>query len=682
MIKDVTIGVLIIVVFVLVYFVYKYYSDKNDLIKNIQDIQNNNTLLKSKIVEINDKIILLELPGLNKNEKDNINNLKYNIDKLLDEYKVLNDNSATSLSKISQYTNDLNNLKSQLISIKDTIKTSNISNNYFTNISTQEVKDIASDLIIIINKYIENTKSIQTGLTNTNVNSSTGTTSGTTNNNTTTNTNTISQSQLIDIMNRVNTILRDYNNSGITINNYDYETLNRVITNNNAFIESINTRLDNYKVSNDNKTTNDLSKLILTEYINKRINDNLNIILDKQADKINELITINTDLKTKLTSLMEFDPSINTNTIQANDTLLNKDFSQPQTQGFSNNIYKTQGFSNNIYKTQGFSNPPNNDDITFLKNYIKSSKYSLDKGIQLLNSNFSQSTLTQDTTSKFSSINNFINLINNKIVAYNSLLNLYNTLNTNYNTLNKNIITVDTSNTYIPVDKLHGIIFLNRSITGNDKSSVLGNNRLLSIGDCLNNTADCYAYTNTYTGNFIKRNITNNIDGDMQLNKNLTDIRNTFINAGNYISSVQLINNDNIISVVNNTTDNTKANKYYNNVDILKHVLITNATINENDVTYITNDKNQAYFYYPSQTKTNNCIAQFIKTDTNTYVFDTSYSAAGAVMSQYNGSSDYLSGPPCKQFNIKSSTQKIRLVRSPDKAVYIYDPTKFDFSAL
>ena len=357
MIKDVTIGVLIIVVFVLVYFVYKYYSDKNDLIKNIQDIQNNNTLLKSKIVEINDKIILLELPGLNKNEKDNINNLKYNIDKLLDEYKVLNDNSATSLSKISQYTNDLNNLKSQLISIKDTIKTSNISNNYFTNISTQEVKDIASDLIIIINKYIENTKSIQTGLTNTNVNSSTGTTSGTTNNNTTTNTNTISQSQLIDIMNRVNTILRDYNNSGITINNYDYETLNRVITNNNAFIESINTRLDNYKVSNDNKTTNDLSKLILTEYINKRINDNLNIILDKQADKINELITINTDLKTKLTSLMEFDPSINTNTIQANDTLLNKDFSQPQTQGFSNNIYKTQGFSNNIYKTQGLAIP-------------------------------------------------------------------------------------------------------------------------------------------------------------------------------------------------------------------------------------------------------------------------------------------------------------------------------------
>ena len=68
-----------------------------------------------------------------------------------------------------------------------------------------------------------------------------------------------------------------------------------------------------------------------------------------------------------------------------------------------------------------------------------------------------QITPTQDTTSKFSSINNFINLINTKITAYNSLLNLY-------NNLNKNIITVDTSNTYIPANKLHGIIFLNREI--------------------------------------------------------------------------------------------------------------------------------------------------------------------------------------------------------------------------
>lgn len=681
MIKNIVIGILIIAVFILIYFVYIFYSDKNDLIKNIQDMQNKNILLKSKIVEINNKIILLDLPNSNKDEKDNIDNLKHNTDKLLDEYKILNNKVLLSSSKINQYNNDLKNLRTQLSNIKTVIKSSNIEDKYFTDISSQEVKDIADDLIIIINKYINNTNNNNINNNtnnNNNNNANNNNTNNNTNNNNTNNNNSNNNNinnnntnniidnndkqQFIDIMNTINTILQEYNNSGINFTGNTYNDLRNLINNNTEFINSINTKLNDFNTANNNKTTNDLSKLLLTSFINKKINNNLDIILDNQTKKINELITINMDLKNKLISLTEFDPILNIN-IEKNDNLLNKDFS------------KRQGFDN-INKIQGFDNPPNADDILFLKNYIKSSKYSLDKGIQLLNSNFSQTPIASDSSSRFTTINNFINLINTKINAYNSLLNLY-------KTINKNIISIEPNNTYIPVNKLHGIIFLNRTISGNTRStSVSGGNRLLSIGDCLNNTPECYAYTNTESGNWFKRNLLNNIDNDMQLKINNNALRHSYINEGNYISSIQLINNGNEIPVKNNITSNniidtTKVDKYYDNIDILKHVLITNTTINENDVEYIDSTKNEAYFYYPNQSKPNNCIAEIINNS-----LDTNYNADGAVMGQYNGNADYSSGPWCKKFKIKSSVSKIRLIKSADKSVYIYNPYQFDYSAI
>jgi len=736
------IGILIIAIILLSYYLYDYYTKNDSSIKIINDLQIQQIALKKKLIEINDNIIKLDNVKTISDNKDTIDTLSNNINKLIEEYNKLKSNISANNNKLFNLSGDLQSLKSKLINLQSDIKfKSSIDKSYF-NINNSDIDDIITNLVIMINNATSQRKDLEMKLGP--------------------NDKSLTQEQVKIIVDRLTTLAPV---ARITVypNPTNNTLINDSITSLEELMNSINTKFSNIKKTNDDKSIDDISKLIFTSYLGRSVKEDLDIILNSQSNKINELITQNNILKSQLYSLLSFDPTTNIN-IVSNDTILNRDFSilnqqsiQPtqttpnitqstqsaqsiqltqSTQATPNIIQATQAtqatpnISQNRFQPvneiilpneyiiipnqQGFSNPPTSADIDYLKNYLKVSKYTLDILRKKIN-NIGASNI--DTTSKFTTANDILSAIDQKITAYTNLQNqntsltstntsltsTNTTLNDKYNKLSGKIITVvnddnlsnnSTNRSRIPLNKLHGFIFLNRSISGNDTAPVLGGNRLLSIGDCLNNTPSCYAYTNSEFGNYLKRskNFTGVYTDDLLslANNNIptlinneyvnNNVRSTFINNGDIINSIGSIYDSSIISPIIDSSDNTI--KYFNNYKVLKHIIITNATIvDEGNIDYIDATKNQAYFLSPSGNalKTNNCIANV----STGGILDSSYNADGALLGQYNGSVDYSSGPWCNKIKIKSgNTNLIKLKKSPANAVYIYNPLSFDYSQL
>jgi hypothetical protein len=667
------IGILIIAIIVLSYYLYDYYTKNDNSIKIINDLQIQQIELKKKLIEINDNIIKLDNIKTISDNKDTINTLSNNTNKLIDEYNKLKSNISTNNNLLSKLSEDLQSLKSKLISLQSDIKVkSSIDKSYF-NINNSVIDDIITNLVSMINIAIDQRKDLEIK-------------SGPAD-------KSLTQEQVKIIVDRL-TKLAPVARITVYPNPTNNTLINDSITSLEELMNSINTKFSNIKKTNDDKSIDDISKLIFTSYLGRSVKEDLDIILNSQSNKINELITQNNILKSQLYSLLSFDPTTNIN-IVSNDTILNRDFSilnQQPVQPVQNIILSNQ---------QGFSNPPTSTDIYYLKNYLKVSKYTLDILRKKINNIGASNT---DTTSKFTTANDIISAIDQKIAAYTNLQNqntsltasntnlttTNTSLTNNYNKLSRKIITVanddtlSTNRSRIPLNKLHGFIFLNRTISGNDTTQVLGGNRLLSIGDCLNNTPSCYAYTNSEFGNYLKRskNSTGSYTDDLLSLANGIDnnVRSTFINNGDIINSIGSIYDSSIISPIIDSSDNTI--KYFNNYKVLKHIIITNATIvDEGNIDYIDATKNQAYFLSPSVNalKTNNCIANV----STGGILDSSYNADGALLGQYNGSVDYSSGPWCNKIKIKSgNTNLIKLKKSPANAVYIYNPLSFDYSQL
>ena len=643
-------ALLIIGIIILSYFLYDNIMKKNSLSKNIEELQKDKNLLKIKLIDIINKIIIIDKIELkNKYEKENLDfdyNLNYlteSVNLLISQYNTLKGNISkkendltTSINKYNELNIELKNLNNELdIDLNRSDSSYDIppSNNLEINKIIQKINNIKNKLVQpTIQPLVQ--PSIQS--------------------------TTLTQDQINNIKSMLNALISKYNSLFIKRPPYvnDNEMINDKLNQITEMFNLIDTILNNFKNTNNNTNVADLSRLILTNYANYKISDNLNLILEQQKLKINNLISENNSLKTSLNNIfLEF--RNNTNTLQSNDNLLNYNF----------NLNEIK---------QGFNNPPSEKDIDHLKNYIKVSKYTLDNLHRKINSLGSS---TVDITTKFSSANEILNTIDQKILLYNTLNNNITTLsnNTSFITLN-----TQTNNSRIPLNKLHGFIFLNRSITGNDTASVPGGNRLFSIGDCLNNTPSCFAYTNTETGNWLKRNLDNTNSPYMELNNNTDDakIYNTFINSGDIISNIKLVDS-NSTPISPTVTNNIK---YFNNYNVLQHVIITNAEIVDegNIERNIDATENKAYFDTPTNNRNkNNCIANITGgsiDNKNTYIAD------GARIGQYNGLSDYTTSsnnPWCEKFKLKSDTSKlIKLKKSPDTAVYIYNPLAFDFSAL
>ena len=669
-------ALLIIGIIILSYFLYDNIMKKNSLTKDIEKLQKDKNFLKLKLIDIIEKIIKIDNLEINKYKKDNldfdynVNYLTENVNILIEQYKELKGvietkekaltNSKTEYTTLKSELTDLNNaldyldtgLNTGLNTLSNTLNYSNLSNlsnnillinNSKVNNIIQKINDIKNKLILRINQTTPPTQPpIQPPVQ----------------------TNILTQEQINNIKTMLNTLISKYSLIAIkTSYANDNEMINDKLNQVTKLFNTIDTILSDFKNTNNNKNIIDLSRLILTSYANNKISDNLNLILNQQKEKINNLISENNSLKESLNNM--FVGFNNEDTLQPNDNLLNYNFE----------------IKNNELK-QGFDNPPSETDIKYLKNYIKVSKYTLDNLHRKIN-NLGSSTV--DASSKFSSANEILNAIDQKILLYNTFNNNITTLSNN----NTSVITLNTqtNNSRIPLNKLHGFIFLNRTIAGNDTISVSGGNRLFSIGDCLNNTPSCYAYTNTESGNWLKRNLNNTNSPFMELNNNTDDtkIHNTFINSGDVISNIKLVDSNS--TEMKSITDA----KIFDNYNVLQHVIITNAEIVDegNILRNIDPDKNNAYFNTLINNRNkNNCIANV----TNGKI-DRSYNADGARIGQYNGLTDYttkydtnnnnISDPWCEKFKLKQDTSKlIKLKRSPDTAVYIYNPLAFDFSAL
>jgi hypothetical protein len=95
-------------------------------------------------------------------------------------------------------------------------------------------------------------------------------------------------------------------------------------------------------------------------------------------------------------------------------------------------------------KREKFSNPPTDNDIDFMKNYIKASKYSLNQISKKLNPTDLNAKFTT-ANAILSSVDNKINELTNKITELQTLQTNYDNLQINYNNLQTNYNNVNNS---------------------------------------------------------------------------------------------------------------------------------------------------------------------------------------------------------------------------------------------